>query len=472
MVKNLKTAVIADAEYTEEKSLQQEENTAKAERAEEESNDLNLSESFDKSEDLDCSLVDDYIRNEMQKVSKENDSAKLPSIYQSWQLTKMKYSFSRLEKNIFLKIIEVAQKYLNKEYLGKDCDFSLNKEFGKEQPSIEFPIKDLLKKSHNYKYVKDSLQSLLSKNFGIPKNESWDFDMVNLFTRVQASQKRGIAKVTISNEFWKAFYNLKVFKEIDPNLAYNFKSIYTVRIYELIVGNRVAVTYDIKNLISMFCVEKTYKTTGEFIKYVIQVAQKEMKGMEECPFYFSYDLVYKSRKIDKIVFQVIFKEEKEPEKLEQVIVNMKMELSQEIVDSVKKLFRTEIREDLENKLIKVQNLIGEKNLANKIGFVYKKAKELKEKKELRASYAAYLSGALDRIYSDALMENQVQKQLKRVATDVKPVEEKPISDGYVYYTLKELEKKSKMSGFDSVEEFLKSFPMLEDMGNGKWRMKE
>lgn len=424
--------------------------------------------------------VDDFIHEAMSSPNYgredvvETGLAKAPSIYQSWQLTKMKYSFTRTEKNLFLKIIEVAQKHLKREYLGKDCDFQLNEEFGKEQPSIEFPIRDLLKKSHNYDRIRDSLHSLFKKDFGIPKDESWDFDMVNLFSRVQSSEKRGLVRVTLTNEFWKAFYNLKVFKELDPSLAYNFDSLYTVRIYEMLVGNKVAMTYDIQNLVNMFCLEDTYATTSEFIRRVIKVAQKEMKEMEACPFYFDYDLVYKGRKIDKIVFTVVDKHpsEKRVKMAKLAADGIGIELSEKIISSVKKLFRTEIREDLGLKLKRVQKLIGEKKLASQLGYIYEKAKELKDKKELKSTFAAYLSGALDNIYEQEKMMVQEKKSLKIFAQDVKPIEEETrVKDGFVYFTKKDLEKKSKMSGFDSLEDFIKQLPTLEQVDKDKWRMK-
>lgn len=399
--------------------------------------------------------------------------SKAPSIYQSWQLTKMKYSFTRIEKNLFLKIIEVAQKHLKKEYLGKDCDFQLNAEFGKEQPSIEFPIRDLLKKSHNYERIRESLHSLFKKDFGIPKDESWDFDMVNLFSRVQSSEKRGLIRVTLTNEFWRAFYNLKVFKEIDPALAYNFDSLYTVRIYEMLVGNKAPMTYDIQNLVNMFCLEDTYSTTSEFIRRVIKVAQKEMSEMEACPFTFEYNLIYKGRKIDKIVFTVVDKvpSEKEKKRAQLKADALGAQLSAEILTAVKRLFRTEIREDLALKLKRVQKLIGDKKLASTLGYIYENAKKLKEKKELKSTYAAYLSGALDKIYEQESMMAQETKTLKMVAQDVHPLEETKESDGYVYFNKKELEEKAKMSGFEDVETFMSQLPTLEQVDKDKWRMK-
>lgn len=422
--------------------------------------------------DEESKAVDEYIRKAMNKDKQEktdNPQAKHP-IYQSWQLTKMKYKFTRTEKNLFLKIVEVAQKHIRKEYLGKDSKFQMIDEFEGETPAIQFPIRDLMKDSHNYDRVRDSLESLFDKKFGLPKDESWDFDQVHLFSRVQSSENRGLIRVVLTNEFWKAFSNLKVFKVLDPALAYNFESIYTARIYEWIVGNKVAVTYDIVNLKSMLCLEDTYTNNNDFIKRVVVVAQKEMKEMPECPFYFEYDLVKVGKKIDKVTFRIIEKESRKKASGKSGETS-NIVLSEEIIRSVKKLFRTDMRVDLEEKLKKVIKLIGEKKLASELGYIYERARALKEKKELKTTYAAYLSGALDKMYEQEKDSFQEKKKLKMFAQDVQPIEEKTNRDGYVYFTRKALEDKAKMSGFDNVEEFMKQLD-LEVVDANTWRMKE
>lgn len=423
---------------------------------------------IDRSEE-DSKAVDECIRKALDKYSENKQSLPVPKkIYQSWQLTKMQYKFTRIEKNIFLKIVEVCQKHIRKEYLGKDSKFEMIEEFEGETPAIQFPIKDILKESHNYARVKRSLTSLFDKKFGLPKDDTWDFSQVHLFSVIQSSENRGLIRVVLTNEFWKAFSNLKVFKVLDPALAYNFESIYTARIYEWIVGNKIAVTYDIVNLKRMLCLEDTYTNNNDFIKRVVIVAQNEMKEMEACPFYFDYDLVKVGKRIDKITFKIIDKKvpNKKPvnESVDDVV------LSEEIVRSVKKLFRTDMRADLELKLKNVMKLIGEKKLASELGFIYEKARELKEKRELKSTYAAYLSGALDKIYEQEKNCYQEKKSLKMFAQDVVPVEEK-VSDGYVYYTRKDLEEKARMSGFEDVEEFIRQLS-LEVVDANTWRIKE
>ena len=173
----------------------------------------------------------------------------------SWTLTKMRYNFTLMEKNLFLKVVEVGQKFINRQNLGKNYDLEMIKTSLGDVPRIEFPIKDVLQKGKNYQWVKDSLRTLNAKTFGIPAEDQWDFKDVNLFQSIEASEKKGLMRVELTHYFWDAFFKLKVFKMIDTNVAYKFKSVYTERLYELLVGNKVAVTYDLINLRKMFALE-------------------------------------------------------------------------------------------------------------------------------------------------------------------------------------------------------------------------
>jgi len=318
-----------------------------------------------------------------------------PVVFQSWQLTKVKYNFNKTEKNIFLKIVEIAQKYLNKDSLGKRCEFEMKQFAGKEYPMITFPIKDLLKNSNNYTYICDSLTSLGEKSFGLPATDSWDFNQIFLFGRISANKVKGLAQVELTHSFWEAFLNMQVYKMIDPTLAYNFESVFTMRMYELLVGNKREVTYKIVHLMEMFCLENTY-TSSHFVQRVINVAQKEMREMEQCPFYFEYKVLKVGKKLDSIVFWVVDKSNPV-----MAMLPKEDELSESIVKSVKNLFTKTIRKDLVYKLSRAQKRVGEERLASLLLDIFNKASELKGKGELKGSMAAYLSGSLDNICEQA-----------------------------------------------------------------------
>lgn len=337
-----------------------------------------------------------------------------PVVIQSWKLTKVKYKFNKTEKNIFLKIIEISQKHLNKENLGKKCTFEMLQKFGKEYPQITFPIKDLLKNSNNYKYICESLDSLGSKSFGMPANKDWDFQKCFLFSKVSASENKGIALVELTPAFWEAFLNTETYKSIDPHLEYKFDSVYTMRMYELLVGNKKEITYKIANLIDMFCLEKY--TASQFITYVIQIAQKEMKEMDECPFYFEYVVTKEGRKFDKLTFILVHKNATDS-------ILGDVVLSQNIESGVKFMFGIEeLSKSLTHKLIKLQVMIGEKPLEKKLKDVFMKTSDMREEGTLNADPVAYLSVCLDNLYNVSVSNKEEQQARKQEAQDIEVID--------------------------------------------------
>lgn len=407
----------------------------------------------DKNED------DIIIVNESEKVLQAEVVS--PVVFQSWQLTKVKYNFNKTEKNIFLKIVEIAQKYLNKDTLGKRCEFEMKEFAGKEYPMITFPIKDLLKNSNNYTYICDSLTSLGEKSFGLPATDSWDFNQIFLFGRISANKVKGLAQVELTHSFWEAFLNMQVYKMIDPTLAYNFESVFTMRMYELLVGNKREVTYKLVHLMEMFCLEKTY-TSSHFVQRVINVAQKEMKEMEQCPFYFEYKVLKAGKKLDALVFSVV---DKSNPMLP--IAPKEKELSDAIEASVKNLFTKSIRKDLEYKLIKCQKLVGEEKLASLLLDIYNKASELKANGALKGTFVAYLSGSLDNIYTQSEQKAAEQKisEEKKKSTQ-RPVDEKREDPSLVDASF--IKNRAQLAGI-SFEECIKALgAVLEE--DGKYRI--
>lgn len=395
------------------------------------------------------------------------------SLYQAWGLTKMRYEFSLGEKNIFLKVIEVCQRFIKAEYLGKDNTLEMIKEdFGEEVPRIEFSIKDLLKgNSNNYEWVKQNLESLGNKYFGIPKEEGWDFAKTVLFSTIEGSQKRGKIRVTLTPAFWKAFFNLKVFKIIDTTVAYQFRSIYTERIYELLVGNRNVVTYDIIHLKNMFCVEEKYKNNGEFMRRVINSAQKEMRELDDCPFYFEYTTTNVGRRMDKIHFTVIDK--KEAAEANQRLTELRskaegVKLSADVLKTVQENFpKLVIREDVELKLKQVQKLLGVKELCKKVCVIKEQADKLNDNNQLKGTVSAYFIGSLDKI-ADDFHESKSLKTRKMKVTEAVVVEENT-SDGYEYFSLAQISKKAKLAGMD-LDEYVKA-SKAEKMDDNTFRVK-
>ena len=148
-------------------------------------------------------------------VESEEKNINLPiviedKIFQSWTLTKVRYDFTLIEKNIFVKIVELCQKYIDKKFLGQDCGIEVEYTIFGQTPTIQFPIRDIAA-GNNYIQVRNSLDKMMNNAYGIPVDGLWDYHTVNLFEEAKSTKKRGLMSITLTNRFWKALNELSVY---------------------------------------------------------------------------------------------------------------------------------------------------------------------------------------------------------------------------------------------------------------------
>lgn len=322
----------------------------------------------------------------MKKEDKEQSSDELSVkfkdalVYQPWSFTKLKYNFTKIEKNIFLKIIECSQNYLNRVPQSKKIKFELKEMFNKEFPVITFPYSDLVTTKHvGTEVFKAALGNLIrGKNaISIPCEETgWDFHEIAILSEVKSSDKRGMAEITLTPSFWEKFLEANIFKIIDPKISSTFKSVYTSRLYELLLDNQREMTYKIENLMEMFCKE-SYSTSA-FISRVIKVAYEEMKVSEKCPFYFEYKVNKVGRRIDSITFMTTNKQspvqqDKASEKVEDP------DPKKMLLVFLKTFF--EVAEVPANVLNQISRLEEKKGITETCVFVYNTARKILDRKQ-------------------------------------------------------------------------------------------
>ena len=398
-------------------------------------------------------------------------------VKQSYKLTKLKYNITKTEKNIFLKIIELCQKYERGESMDKGCSLEMiiGKMSGKESPEITFPIKDLVSNSHrNYEIYSEGLKSLATKPFHIP-DKDWDFSLINLFERVQGSEKKSVFKVKMTETFWDLFHAKGAFKMIDTGVAYRFKSVYSSRMYDLLVGNKERQGFKFEHIMSLMGMEKY--SNSDFLKYCIKVAEKELKEMDACPFYFEYQITKKGKKFDVIFFDVINKqnniiqkdqENTEKEKFNSVEDQMvKRELNEKVKNFVISFFEIEeISSNMEEKLLELQNIIGTDALMKGLKKVYLTMQDL----NLKTTPAGYLNGSLKNMLEKALYQQKKVDSVKKTAVEVSVKESTSDNADSDLVDITFFEKKAALAEI-SVEDMIAAYK-AEKVGENKYRIKK
>ncbi|MRI64591.1 RepB family plasmid replication initiator protein [Ornithobacterium rhinotracheale] len=223
-------------------------------------------------------------------------------LIQSYVITTARYDFNVNEKRVLYRIIEHLQKYttglkLNEKYL-------INKDlFGDYLFQMDLNT-FLIDNANHYDRVKDAFLRLNDKKFEFQDDDSWSIiriiespEIVGLST-----QGNSIVRFRLHKRIFDAFLDFsKGYRKYEIKVAMEFKSEYSMRFYELFSGKKEPIIYDIEELKKMFKIDGKYQKSSDFIKRVIDTAQKELT--EKAPYSFKYETIKTGRRFTHIKFK-------------------------------------------------------------------------------------------------------------------------------------------------------------------------
>lgn len=219
-------------------------------------------------------------------------------LLQSYVLTTAKYDFSIYEKRIIYRIIEVLQcqtegKKLNKKY---NVDIDL---FGDAHISI--PISAFLKdeKDKHYTEIKKALMGLESKRLTYEDDETWQ--IIRLIEKPRINKYESFVVFRLDSMIYHAFLDFsKGYRKYELKTAMQFDSIYAMRFYEILSGQKKPLCYSIDQLKEMFQISDKYDRVNDFKKYVLDIARREL---DKCsPYTFNYEMNKTGRKYTSVTF--------------------------------------------------------------------------------------------------------------------------------------------------------------------------
>ncbi|GMO37958.1 MAG: hypothetical protein Pg6B_10010 [Candidatus Azobacteroides pseudotrichonymphae] len=242
-----------------------------------------------------------------------NPSLNNKDVIQSYILTTARYDFSVYEKRILYGIVECFQSELTGKKLDKN--FSINRKFN-EYIDIVLPFSSVLLMNEEDKHhsrVKKALCSLQDKKIIRENDKIWE--SFALVIKPKVYKHRRIVTFTLHQEVYEALLDFsKGYRKYELKTAITFQSVYSMRFYELLSGQKKPLTYSIEDLKAMFKLEKKYKDVGVFRSRVIDPAQRELDL--KSPYSFTYKLEYENerkrvgrKKVVAITFTPVYRSE-------------------------------------------------------------------------------------------------------------------------------------------------------------------
>lgn len=218
----------------------------------------------------------------MGELSKQNKD-----VYTSYLFTMAKYDFSIYEKRIVYRLIDLAQAELSGLIL-KDNLRKIHKE--ECSRTITMPIADILRneKDENYTIAKKAFRTLACKGLEYEDPDIWVF--INIIAAPKFDKKSGTATFSVFDEIWQCLLNFsKGFRKYELNTIMAFKSVYTMRMYELMSGQKSPLTFindSFESLCDRFKLPKTMRLHHKFEEKVLDIAKRELD--DSAPWSFTY----------------------------------------------------------------------------------------------------------------------------------------------------------------------------------------
>jgi hypothetical protein len=208
-------------------------------------------------------------------------------VYTSYLFTMAKYDFSIYEKRIVYRLIDMAQAEIE-GMLIKDNLRKVHKQQGNRE--VTMPIASILKneKDENYTIAKKAFRTLACKGLEYEDPDIWVF--INIIAAPKFDKKAGTATFIVFDEIWQCLLNFsKGYRKYELNTIMAFKSVYTMRMYELMSGQKTPLTFTneaFESLCDRFKLPKTMRRPQIFEEKVLNMAKRELD--EFAPYSFTY----------------------------------------------------------------------------------------------------------------------------------------------------------------------------------------
>jgi len=199
----------------------------------------------------------------------------------------------------------------------------------------KIPLKLLLKDENdkNYSQIEKAFKSLREKTITYE-----DEFVIEGFGIVQSYkiEKRDSFVSWVSHPYVvNASMNFaKGYRKYELKVAMEFESVYAMRFYELLSGQKTPLTYTIKNLKEMFGIADKYKFVKDFRIRILDTAKREL---DKCsPYTFDYKMNKEGRSFTSVTFYPKFQAKFRDDSLEkhelQKQVSLLWDLPKEVTD--------------------------------------------------------------------------------------------------------------------------------------------
>ena len=285
---------------------------------------------------------------------------------QSYIFTTAKYDFNAYEKRIMYRLVEFAQDEIKGIMIRDNMHKITPTLFGRE---ITMPVADILRneKDQNYTIAKKAFRSLAQKGVEYEDDEIWQY--TSIISSPKIDKIKGYVIFTVLDDIWRCLLDFtKGYRKYELVTAMQFKSVYSMRMYELMSGQKRPLEFTFEYLKQRFKLKDKYSKANDFKRWVLDIAKKELD--ESSPYSFNYIEVKEGRKVVGFKFFPTFKPDNKDTELYATELRAKVsasaQISREAYDYFRYSFEFQAAEISKNKKTIIE---GEQHIPDFIGFL-------------------------------------------------------------------------------------------------------
>ncbi|WP_373828068.1 replication initiation protein, partial [Bacteroides heparinolyticus] len=198
-------------------------------------------------------------------------------------------------------------------------------------------------------------------------DEIWQY--TSIISSPKIDKIKGYVIFTVLDDIWRCLLDFtKGYRKYELVTAMQFKSVYSMRMYELMSGQKRPLEFTFEDLKQRFKLKEKYSKTNDFKRWVLDVAKKELD--ESSPYSFNYIEVKDGRKVVGFKFFPTFKPDNKDAELYATELRSKVsasaQISREAYDYFRYSFEFQAAEISKNKKTIIE---GEQKIPDFIGFL-------------------------------------------------------------------------------------------------------
>lgn len=238
-------------------------------------------------------------RTLLPRRTEEEREAASRDVVQSYIATTAMYDFNVYEKRVLYNLVKLAQSQIDGIRLSQNL-FRIDHGF-QDFVKIELPISYFLtgKEDKHHVRIKEALQSLHRKTFTYKDAQVWECFSIIANPKIELRSSK--VSFIVNSKVWDVLLDFSCgFSRYDLAVAFSLESPYAMRFYEMLCGQEGPITFSIASLRHEFLLDGKYSLTKDFIRRVVDAAQRELN--EKSPVTFTYRTEREGHAISQITF--------------------------------------------------------------------------------------------------------------------------------------------------------------------------